>query len=124
VLQPASANAAKLAAAPMRASAKYGPRHKAEDAQQWHCKNQVDRDRERRRRMFQAIRRVYLVAHQQIGCYFASQERNQVWVGILRPPWASAVINLALEVVILALELIPESLNFLVRGGHFEFKHN
>jgi len=115
--------AAKPAADPMRASAKDGPGHKAKDAQQWHGKDQGDRDPEHRRCMFQAIGRVYLIAQQPVGDCLASQKRGQAWVDIIRPPSASAVIDLALEVVILALELIPDSLTPLVRGGRFELKH-
>ncbi len=114
---PAFADVARPAVDPMRASAKDGPRDKAKDAPQWDAHDHADRDPRHWRCIFQAIGWVYLVADQQIGCCLASQERNQVWVGIIRAPWASAV-------VILALEAIPESLNFLVRGGHFEFKHN
>ncbi len=73
--------------------------------------------------MLQTIRRVQLITHQQIGCYLASKQRNQVWVDIIGPPWASAVIILALKVIILALEAIPESLDFLVQDGYFELEH-
>ena len=65
-----------------------------------------------------------MVARQQGGCCLVSHERNQMWVDLDCPPWASAVIMLALPVVILALEAIPEVLDFLVQDGRFELKHD
>ena len=57
--------------------------------------------------MLQTIGRVRPVARQQGRYCLASQERNQIRVDMIRSPWASAVLVLAWEVLILVLEAIP-----------------